>query len=209
MKEEDKSWIIDRYDARYKKFGNSIKTLASGMDERRQMRFDMMTGVGIEDRDSVLDLGCGFGDYLDYLNSHNIKANYTGYDINPTLIAEAKKRFSDEQFEVKDVVHDEWPEFDYIISSSCFNLPLKSQDNYEFIAQLLQSAYDHSRKGVAIDLLSSYVDFKSEEGFHYEPEKIFSIAKNITKKVCLRHDYPLFEFTIYLYKDFDGWGTGK
>lgn len=209
MKDLDKERIINRYNDRLCKHGANISALASGTEERRDIRFRVMTEVGIVDRDSVLDLGCGFGDYLNYLSKQDVEISYTGYDINPKLIEIAQERFPGRCFEVKDILQEDFPIFDYIVSTSCFNLPLQYQDNYEFVEQILRTCYDHTRKGVSIDFLSSYVDFKSDEGFHYEPERIFQIAKSITKCVELRHDYPLFEFNIYLYKDFSGWSKQK
>ena len=207
MKPEDKNSIIERYNKRLAQFGPTIDALASGNEARHKMRFDVSTEVGIMDGDEVLDLGCGFGDYLDYLNGRELDVTYTGYDINPNLIAEARNRHKTGTFETKDVINEEFPEFDYIVSSSCFNLPLKGEDNYEFVEKLFERCYHKSRKGVAIDFNSTYVDFFSKEGFHYEPEKVFAIAKKFTKRVTLRHDYPLFEFCIYMYQDFKGWSV--
>lgn len=205
MRKEDKDLIIERYNKRLNKFGPTIEALASGNEERHKMRFDVSTKVGITEGDTVLDLGCGFGDYYEYLKEIGLEVDYAGYDINPNLISEAKKRFPGVIFETKDIINEEFPEFDYIISSSCFNLPLQNESNYEFVEQLFERCYKNSRKGVAIDFNSTYVDFFSKEGFHYEPERLFALAKKFTKRVTLRHDYPLFEFCIYMYKDFKGW----
>jgi len=205
MNFRDKQRIISRYNRRLDQFGDTIETMASGTEARRAIRFQIMTEVGMQSNDDVLDLGCGFGDFAGFLTQSDINVNYCGYDINPNLVEIASKRYPSQKFEVKDILNDNYPVFDYIVSTSSFNLPLLHQDNYDFVESLLLNCYNHSRKGVSIDFLSSYVDFNSEEGFHYEPEKVFKIAKSISKSVKLVHDYPLFEFAIYLYKDFDGW----
>ena len=204
--ENDRKRIIERYNDRLAKHGETIETMASGTEERRNIRFKVLSEIGIQDGDSILDLGCGFGDFLNYLENENVSVEYTGYDINPALIGIAKKRFPERVFEVKDILAEDFPSFDYIVSSSCFNLPLSGHDNYDFAEMVMRKCYAHSHKGVAIDFLSNYVDFHSAEGFHYSPERLFALAKGITKRVKLRHDYPLYEFNIYLYKDFQGWG---
>lgn len=210
MNETDKKQIIERYNGRFEKHGLSIETLASGSDERRKLRFDVLNGIGIQENDSILDLGCGFGDLWLYFKNKNQIVQYTGIDINPILVQEAKKRFPNVTFEVKDIQTDHLAQVDFILSTSCFNLTLKNQDNYEFVKDLLNKCYKLARKGVAIDFLTDYVDFKgSKEAFYYSPERVFSIAKTISKRVCLKHDYPLFEFCIYLYPDFQGWGQAK
>lgn len=205
MKSSDKREIIQRYNDRLKKFGATIDAIASGTEERHNLRFKISTEVGLQSGNTVLDLGCGLGDYYQYLLDNKFDIDYTGYDINPQLIQIARKRFPLAKFETKDITTEDFPDFDYIVSSSCFNLPLREQDNYEFIGEILATCYRHANIGVSIDFNSCYVDFLSKEGFHYQPEKIFSMAKKVTKRVALRHDYPLFEFNIYLYKDFKGW----
>jgi hypothetical protein len=98
------------------------------------------------------------------------------------------------------------PNFDYIVSASTFNNLWKEINNYNLISKIFQRCYELSNIGFAVDFLTEYVDYKIEdEVFYYIPEKVFSIAKKFAKKVVLRHDYPLFQFCIYVYKDFAGW----
>lgn len=207
MQEDDRNRIINRYNQRLDQYGVSIQALASGTAERRKLRFSVLTDIGISEGDRILDLGCGFGDYYLYLKELGINVDYTGVDINSRLIAAAQERLPGVNFRVLDIQKENPGEFDYIVSTSTFNLKLQAQDNYQFAAELLSACYRYARKGVAIDFLTSYVDFKGNpaEAFYYEPEKMLAIVKQITKRVTLRHDYPLFEFCLYLFPDFKGW----
>jgi len=205
MKDIDKKRIIERYNERLERFGYDIKTLASGSEENRRLRFKILTEVGSKTGCSVLDLGCGFGDFYAYLKENKLECMYAGYDINAKLIEVARKKYPEANFEVKDIQNEPFPEFDFIVSTSAFNLKLSGEDNYDFIKEVLKICYAHSKCGLAVDFLSSYVDYEVQNAFYYSPERIFSIAKSITKRVCLRHDYPLFEFCIYLFPDFKGW----
>jgi ubiquinone/menaquinone biosynthesis C-methylase UbiE len=207
MHDLDKRRIIERYNARFAEHGVSMATMASGTEARRTMRYEVLLELGIRDGDSVLDLGCGFGDFAGFLQARGIRAHYTGYDINPVLVKAAQARHPNREFEVRDVFAEPFPTFDYIVSSSAFNLPLRYEDNYAFVSRLFRVCHAHAHRGVAIDFLSSYVDFRSAEGFHYEPERVLQLAKAITKRVTLRHDYPLFEFCVYLFADFTGWAV--
>jgi SAM-dependent methyltransferase len=206
MKEIDKRTIIERYNKRLEKFGASIDALASGTEERRRVRFTVLSQIGVSPGDSILDLGCGLGDLWLFFNEKGTDVNYSGIDINPQLIMEARKRYPGVSFDVKDIQTDKLSKVDYVLSTSCFNLTLSRQNNYEFASDILQKSFSLAQKGVAIDFLSDYVDFRGvKEAFYYSPEKMFNIAKKITKRVCIRHDYPLFEFCLYLYPDFTGW----
>jgi SAM-dependent methyltransferase len=206
MDARDKKRINEFYNEGLKKYGYDIRALQSGIEERRRIRFQILYEVGLQSGCSVLDLGCGFGDFYAYLRERGIEARYVGYDINPNLIEVARGVYPDAEFYVKDIETDTFPEFDYIVSTSAFNSPLTGKDNYSYAENILSICYNHSKKGVAIDFLTSYADFQNPVLFHYSPERIFSIGKKITKRVCLRHDYPLFDFCIYLYPDFQGWG---
>ena len=205
MKPEDKSWMLARYDERLAKFGDDIRTLGSGTIERRRIRFQVLREIGITSGSSVLDIGCGFGDFYGYLVEQGIDVDYVGVDINPRLLEVAANKYPAARFVQADVLTEDVVGADYVVASGTFNLALRSDDNYEYVAAMLRRAYALSRRGVAMDCHTSYVDYRVDDIFYYQPEKLFAAAKAITKRVQLRHDYPLFEFCLYLFADFDGW----
>jgi len=198
----DKEKIIQIYNEKLQTQRNE-DLLSTGNELRRNIRFKTLTEIGDFSGKKILDLGCGFGDFYKYLIDNKIDCEYTGYDINPTIIQIAKDRHRNVNFEIKDILVDKFPKFDYIVSTSSFNNKLVNISNYDFIEEILKVAYAHSSEGVAIDFLVSYVDYKHSYAFYYEPEKILSISKNITRRVIIRNDYPLFEFCTYLYKDIE------
>ncbi len=204
----DKRLIIERYKGRLIKFGDDIKTLASGTSKRQLLRYSVLSQLGDFNGSSVLDLGCGFADFYQYLISKGLEVKYTGYDINPYFVEVCRKKYPAATFEVVDFQCDDVGEpFDFIISSQAFNNKLVYDDNETVVKGILKKSYEICTKGVAIDMLSTYVDFKEDRLFYYSPEEIFKLCKSLTKRVTLRHDYPLFEFTICMYKDFAGWAS--
>lgn len=206
MNQRDKARIISRYKERLQRYGEDIKALASGTYERQQIRFEVLSAVGEMEGASVLDLGCGFGDFYEYLTNRGLKVDYTGYDICPDFVELASAKFPQAKFEVRDIqVEGILRQFDYIISSQTFNNRLMHEDNFELMKNIITRCFEAHQKGIAIDMMTSYVDFKDDHLYYYSPEEIFNFCKTLTKRVVLRHDYPLFEFTVYLYKDFEGW----
>lgn len=206
MDPKDLERIRRRYDERFAQYGDDPRTLAAGPAERHSLRFSVLRDMGIQSGASVLDIGCGFGDFYSWLRTQGVAVRYTGVDINPTLIEVAVRRHPDARFLVRDLQEQPLEErFDYVVSSSAFNLRMEAVDNYVFVADMLARAYRMADRGAAVDFLSSYADFTTDAAFHYAPERVFELAKRLTKRVCLRHDYPLFEFCVYLFPDFHGW----
>jgi SAM-dependent methyltransferase len=202
----EKDRITARYNTRLQQYGDDIRTLAAGTHARRRLRFQVLREVGLVPGCTVMDLGCGFGDFFGYLLEQNLDVSYFGIDINPELIDIARRKYPRAEFRVADLQIDELPRVDFLVSSNAFNLRLQQSDNYALVADILARSYRQAARGVAIDFLTTYVDFQSApDAFHYVPERVFGIAKRITRRVCLRHDYPLFEFCVYLYPDFEGW----
>jgi SAM-dependent methyltransferase len=204
MNEEDKKLILSYFDGLLEKHGVGSLAVGMGPQERHDLRHQVLSEVGLRSGGSLLDLGCGLGDFYSYMRRHGIECEYTGYDINPRMVELARRKHPGVNFEVKDILSEEFPAFDFIVSNA-FSLRLVEQDNYSYVEDYMRACYAHARRGVAIDFPSSYADFSLPEAFHYSPERVFSLAKRVTKRVCLRHDYPLFEFCVYLYPDFQGW----
>lgn len=198
---KDKQEIIQRYNKRLDEFGSDPSALAGGNAAHRDIRYKLLTEVLDLTGKNVLDLGCGFGGFHEYLVNNEFDCEYTGYDINQGVINIAKDKYPEARFEVKDILEDDFPEFDVIVSSSSFNNKLKELDNYSFIKLILEKCYLHAKEAVAVDFLTSYVDYTHDYAFYYAPEELLRIAKTITRRVTLRHDYPLFEQCLYLYKD--------
>jgi SAM-dependent methyltransferase len=84
-----------RYGDRFAQFGYSPVTL--GWNKGKQFeRFHQLTSEwGNMSGSSFLDIGCGFGDFLKFLDISGVKDySYTGIDITPELIAKAQEIFS-------------------------------------------------------------------------------------------------------------------
>ena len=206
MNGEDKRLILGYYDRLIERHGGGRLAVGMGPEERHDLRHQALSEVGLRSGGSVLDLGCGLGGFYSYLRRSGIECEYTGYDIHPKMIELARQKHPGVNFELKDILAEEFPAFDFIVSN-VFSLRLAGQDNYSYVEDYMRACYAHARRGVAFEFPSSYADFSLPEAFHYSPERIFSLAKTITKRVCLRHDYPLFEFCVYLYPDFEGWAA--
>jgi SAM-dependent methyltransferase len=202
MTSEEQQLIIQRYNERLHDMGETPQALGWRDSRQQELRFKILAEIGSLEGVSVLDIGCGFGDLLDYFNaSERGVVSYTGTDLNPALIEVAQKRHMQAQarfLATTDLSQFETGSLDYVFLSGLFNF--KIQDNTGFMQDTARESFRIARKGVAFNLLGSYVDFKDDHLFYHQEQQVFEFAKSLTRFVTLRADYPLYEFTVYLHQ---------
>ena len=199
MDKKIRNQIIDHYNKLYTKFGDNPASVG-WPNGKQNIRFTTISQIGNFNNSSILDVGCGFGDFFSFLKSRNTKLKkYLGVDINKEFVNVAKTKNPDAAFKVMDIETNDLSKFDWSIAIGITN----KSGSYNYIEKLLKRMLVVSKKGIAMDFLSTYVDYKTKGTFHASPERIFKIAKKLSKRVVLRHDYLPFEFCIYLYKQDD------
>jgi len=200
MNDIDIETVKKRYSDRYKQFGYSPETLGWGKNGRQELRFSILTQIGDLNEKSILDVGCGFGDLCGYVMSKGLSCEYTGIDIVPDLIEEGKQRFPHGEYILGDFdTHSFDKQFDYIIASGIFNFKLLSESNAEYIRRMLRKMIQCSKHGVAVDFMSTYVDYQHPIAFHTNPASVLDIALKTTNKFVIRQDYMPYEYSLYLY----------
>lgn len=197
MKKYVHDTILEHYTELYYQHG--VHPASIGWPKGRQsIRFQVMSEIGNLNNNKILDLGCGFGDLRSFLKSKKIRTKYTGVDINPIFIKIAKQRNPMTTFQVRDIERKKFREkFDWVFAIGTTNMA----GSHEYIANLLKEMLKIAKKGIVMDFMSTYVDFRRPGSFHASPEKVFQIAKKLSKRVVIRHDYLPFEFCVYIYKD--------
>ena len=204
---------VQRYTKRYKKLGHNIKTLGWGTKEQQKYRFFITLDETINFSDkSILDIGCGFGDYFDFLKSNNTGfSKYIGFDINENLINEAKKLYSSKKstFTVINILESNKKNIaDIGIMLGLLNFNLKDTfDNYEYSKQMISKAFNLVNEVLVVDFLSTNLtsDYPKEDFvFYHDPLKILKFALSLSSNVVIKHNYapiPQKEFMLFIYKD--------
>ena len=96
--------------------------------------------------------------------------------------------------------------YDYGFVSGTFNDKMKN--NRDFWQNTVSEMFAKCKKGIAFNMMSTYVDFQNKDLFYEDPEYVFKFVKNnLTPYVTLRHDFETkkdtipFEFVVYAYKE--------
>lgn len=183
---------------------HGVKPLAVGWRDEtsHRLRFRKLSSM-IDDGDGVRinDLGCGYGAFYEYLLSTGVRiTKFRGYDISEKMISLAKACVPNGEFIVGNAIDQE---ADYSFASGIFNVRLQeSESNWQsHIEQTLANMFEHSTRGFAFNLLSTYVDYREPHLFYGDPSYFFDFCKRrFSRYVSLLHDYPLFEWTMIVRK---------
>lgn len=182
----------------------------SGVDwnsiESQEIRFKQLLNVLNQDYDinnTFLDYGCGYGSLFQYLNKHNFKIDYIGYDISKEMINKAVQVNNHEEKWISEL--PDKLKVDYTVASGLFNVK-QDQTNEEwenYILDTLIKINSLTKKAFAFNILTSYsdVEFMKDYLYYSDPAKLFDFCKrNFSRNVALLHDYNLYEFTIIIRK---------
>lgn len=204
MDYRDKELIIKRYKERYRDYGYSPRSLG-WVRNNQEVRFKALTSLYDFSEKKILDIGCGFGDLIEYFEKRYSGFSYTGIDLVEEFISEAKKKYYKKPYvhlliaNILEFFPNEL--FDFAVGSGLFNYKLSYTDNYCFIEEVISKTLSIVKDGVAFDFLSDRVDFYKENLFYNSAEKIISIAYKFSKRFILRNDYMPFEFCLYIFKN--------
>lgn len=202
MNELDRTIYRERYANRLREYGHDPKTLGWAAGKQAE-RFAVLTSfVPLEQIESILDVGCGFGDLFADLRRRNFRGRYTGIDLVPDLIEVGKAAYPEADLRTADIADFAGAAaYDLVIASGIFNAKLAHEENWPHITATLDKMLAVCRVAVAADFLTSYVDFRRDDLYYTSPEELFSYAKSRTRRVAIRHDYMPFEFAIGIFKD--------
>lgn len=172
-------------------------------DETTQLlRFRKLAAIVDPTRDALSynDLGCGYAAMFPFLRDEVAAplATYRGYDISRDMLAAAGQFAADQRVELVEApALDRTADYSFV--SGTFNVRFDATDEewLQYILKSIGNLAAHSRRGFAFNLLTSYVDWREPRLFYGDPSFFVDyVVRNVTRRVVLFHDYPLYEWTI-------------
>jgi SAM-dependent methyltransferase len=167
----------------------------------QEVRFEALASVGNLKGAKLLDVGCGLGGFWAFLKKKKIKAVYTGVDLFPNVIAEAKKIHPDAIFEDRVLLERPFPRgsFDFAFLSGVFNV--KVRDNWKYMRAVLKNVLKQTRHAAAFNVLNRESGLKERDRFMVSPGDLVAFGRKLgVKRVLLLDDYHHLDLTLFLYK---------
>lgn len=189
------------YAEKVQRYGYDHRGLGFRSRFAQERRFEALARLGDFDGRRILDVGCGFGDFLPFLEKRGIRPVYTGIDICEPMVRHCRERFpaSAARFVVSDVLQFE-PDgtFDYVVASGIFGL--EAPGARERIWPTVERMLSWAAVGAAANFLSDLAPEKVPARVYVNPPEALDEALRMTPSASLDHTYLPNDFTLYLYR---------
>ncbi len=193
---------LKHYQRNFKKFGVDPKALSWGSRGAAHQRFRQMWAEIDFNNKSVLDVGCGFGEMAKFLHKRYKNVKYTGVDIVPEFIEEARKAHPYYNFETRDYFNNPInAQFDVVMASGTLNSYLGDK-NISFRKNAIKVMFEHSKKVCVFNMLGGHPALETLEGsnvWYADSLEILDYCMSLTRRVILRANYHPTDFTIFMF----------
>ena len=193
-----------------KQYGEGASENLWRRKESQIRRFDKFIDLMNFDNKVILDVGCGYGDFYNYLISKDIHPkHYIGCDLMPEHCRVAREKLPKfcDVFE-GDFLQQELPEVDISILSGTLNAEF---DDWEKISTaIIERMWSLSKEAISFNMQSIHGlkgDYKKKvlEFRNIDPQFWINFANQKTCKYGLYHDYMHYDYTVCMWKASIGW----
>ena len=190
------NFLVDTVYSKYiEKYSKNQPECVGWLDgsENALIRNQKIYEAGIENNDSVLDIGCGVAHLHTYLKNQGWNGEYLGVDPNKKAIDVIDENINAVHGTIEDLDNTK---YDWVIANGVFNLGLKEEHSFWIIENMILRA----NKGIIFNMLQApYEDPKYEA---YYPERIkrrLSLIDHSKIEIIEGYMGNDAEFTVYFY----------
>lgn len=209
MSKDPGVFIGEQYAECLKVFGDTYQGVHWPSAQDVPIRYQIMSEVVRSNHNenvSLLDFGCGAGHYFEYLQKQERPwLNYSGLDISKDFIELCQKKFPQQTFYHLNINESdgELPLFDYVVMNGVFTVKwqLGHDEMFAHVQKTIKNIFEKTRAGLAVNFLSTHVDWQRSDLFHLEFDKLAAFIKEeLSRNFVIRQDYGLYEYTAYIYR---------
>ncbi len=155
---------------------------------------------------TLLDFGCGASHLYDYITRNPLDyVHYSGLDISSKSVELCRAKYPHINYYLLDILEPrvDLPEFDYIVMNGVFTekRELCHAKMLGYFQDVIRTAFTKVRIGLAFNVMSTQVDWERDDLFHLSLDSVGDfLTSQISRHFVIRHDYRLFEYTVYVYR---------
>lgn len=198
--EEIKSY----YQKKLSEFGGSAQGMDWKNEDTQYLRFDIIARyIDFSQNPTILDVGCGNGEFLNYCKKKKLSCNYSGIDIVPEMVAITNERFGPGTAFEGELISLPTKSYDYVIASGTFNAKLTvDESTWEaYLYKNIKRMFELSNKATLFNCMTSFVDYRYDRLYYVSPDEIGNFAvKDLSRRFIIDHSYPLYEMTVAIFK---------
>ncbi len=185
------------YQNNYDTYGVSAEGVAWDSVQTQKRRFSAISScLGDVNNDTLVDAGCGFGDFYLYLKEkNNLPKTYTGLDLCEPMVKVAKVRTGCKIVQ-RDILRQTIPLADWYVASGSMNFLTRLETQI-----FIQRCFEKSRKGFVFNLLYGKEHGGKEHEVTYSywmPHEIMELCRPLGVKVQIKEGYMEGDFTVTL-----------
>ncbi|HYH05712.1 MAG TPA: methyltransferase domain-containing protein [Thermoanaerobaculia bacterium] len=137
---------------------------------------------------SIVDFGCGTGDFHAFISKFYGNVNYTGLDHDESMLAVARLAH-DARFVRCGFDQVDFEPVDYVVASGIFQF--RDAEDPKYYETLAKALYERSKIGFAANFLSSLRrdSEKSDHELYLSPAEVADLASGISKSWVIDHSY--------------------
>lgn len=171
--------------------------------ESQRMRFQVLWEAifGRRKPSTILDVGCGYGAFVDYLIEHgayDAADGYTGIDISPDMVASAQCLRPNRSFEARNLIEEPFDkQFEAVIACGIFQL----DHGGEYVDSMIEAMWQATGRVLAFNMLSGYAPEKTEGELYCEPGRVMTYCQQMTPFVTIDHSYRQNDFTVIMTRE--------
>jgi SAM-dependent methyltransferase len=184
----------------------------NGIDSHEQRHRQFLRLLAGSPDASVIDLGCGFGDFLRFVRASGHRGGFVGYDIAQSMIEKARELHGEGDDRKWRVGAEPADAADFAIASGIFNVKgdVPNETWTHYVHDTIDILARAGRRGFGFNVLSLSSDPDRRRPGLYYADPVGMLRHCLSRygrSVALLQDYGLYEFTVTVRHAGAGYGA--
>ena len=190
------------YRDRYTEVGDLPEGFHWRDEKTRDLRFSrLIRHLPLQSGDSIYDVGCGTGQLHQFMQDQGLAHTYIGCEIVPEMIAQAREKNPDQQFESRDIIQEPSEHsYDHVVASGVFFI--RGDSDLEtwsaYVSSMVYAMYAMCRRSISFNVLGDWSDWQEDRLAYLNLQELQRYCRSLTRFMVVDIAYPLYEGTITL-----------